>query len=90
MVFDPSNSEKICSSCGVVLGVEVEALPDSESHIERRFITTLAYADRGLSTMISAYNVDASGTAIQGTQLSTLKRIRSGIRFPQVTEIIID
>ena len=77
LVFDPSNSEKICSSCGVVLGVEVEALPDSESHIERRSsITTLAYADRGLSTMISAYNVDASGTAIQGTQLSTLKRIR--------------
>jgi transcription initiation factor TFIIB len=75
LVFDPSSSEKICSSCGAVL--DIEYLSDQNTHVEGRdSMSALVQPDGGLSTLISAYNVDANGIVIQGTQLSTLKRIR--------------
>ena len=88
IVTDPESGEIICSNCGMVLSDKVE----DTSHSERRIFsaggqidqtrartgapTSLARYDMGLATIVGKDDKDASGTKINPSTLSTMKRLR--------------
>lgn len=71
IVYDHGTGEKICSGCGIVLGLEreyVDPLLDTNTNLGNMNVGTpssLAHHDKNLSTMISYSNVDADGVAIR-------------------------
>ena len=82
VVYDHGTGEKICSGCGIVLGVErehVDPLLDTNTNLGNMNVGTpssLAHHDKNLSTMISYSNVDADGVAISIEQRSAIQRMR--------------
>src|SRR4249919_529674 len=82
VVYDHGTEEKICSGCGIVLGVEREnadPLLDTNTNLGNMNVGTpssLAHHDKNLSTMISYSNVDAVGVAIRIDQRSAIQRMR--------------
>ena len=82
VVYDHGTGEKICSGCGIVLGVEreyVDPLLDTNTNLGNMNVGTpssLAHHDKNLSTMISYSNVDAVGVAIRIDQRSAIQRMR--------------
>lgn len=82
VVYDHGTGEKICSGCGIVLGLEreyVDPLLDTNTNLGNMNVGTpssLAHHDKNLSTMISYSNVDADGVAIRIDQRSAIQRMR--------------
>jgi transcription initiation factor TFIIB len=82
---DSKRGEIICTSCGCVMsahemdmGPEWRAFTAEERNSRARTgaPATLIMADKGLSTMISRVNKDASGRAIKGSQRAAIYRMR--------------
>ena len=84
VITDFETGEVICSKCGLVLSERVEdSSPEwrsfSYDKTNRRRTgdgTSLAKHDRGLSTIISPINKDASGKPLSTSMKKTLKQLR--------------
>jgi transcription initiation factor TFIIB len=76
MIFDGSSGETICTKCGAVITdrpTTLETSPSSESFTNP---ISLAFPDKGLSTVITTANVDASGSALNHDQIQNVNKIR--------------
>ncbi len=77
ILFDEPTGETVCSQCGTVAS-------ERQMTIEKEFKTnersgmpfSLAYPDKGLSTVITYSNTDAYGTSLNQDQLSSINKIR--------------
>lgn len=84
-IFDVETGEIVCSNCGMVISDNTQSL-DAEWRIHKTediktkertgLPTSLAIHDMGLSTFISALNVDANGTALTQDQINKVKTMR--------------
>src|SRR6187200_2731481 len=83
IIFDSSNGEMICTSCGMIVedrldssGIESEPMKNIENNLSVGMPLSLAHYDKGLSTTISSSNVDAFGSQLTTTQLAKVRTIR--------------
>jgi transcription initiation factor TFIIB len=84
-VFDVEAGEIVCSNCGMVINDYLQS-SEAEWRIHKTediklkertgMPTSLAIHDMGLSTFISALNVDANGTALTQEQINKVKAMR--------------
>src|SRR5918996_2379738 len=88
--YDASVGESICSNCGTVTMERSEAI-DRGSQLTKgaKMPTSLAFPDKGLATVITNSNSDASGTSLNQTQINSVNKIRhyNKISFNNRTEI---
>src|ERR687897_225739 len=80
MIFDESSGETICTRCGAVITDRPTTLETSPSHESLGNSVSLAFPDKGLSTVITSANVDASGSALNHDQLQNVNNNRTQIR----------
>jgi transcription initiation factor TFIIB len=87
VITDPETGEIICSKCGLVICERVE----DNSHQERRAYSieeanlrsrtgapiSLAFYDKGLSTIIGRSSKDAKGSILGAATLSRIERLRT-------------
>ena len=76
MIFDESSGETICTRCGAVITDRPTTLETGPSHESLGNSVSLAFPDKGLSTVITSANVDASGSALNHDQLQNVNKIR--------------
>jgi transcription initiation factor TFIIB len=77
MIFDGSTGETICTKCGAVITdrpMTLEAGPRSIDSFSNS--VSLAFPDKGLSTVITSANIDANGTVLNQEQITTSNKIR--------------
>jgi transcription initiation factor TFIIB len=75
--YDVTTGETICSNCGIVI-VERDEVVDKDSKATNQvgMPTSLTFPDKGLSTVITNSNTDASGASLNQDQISSVNRIR--------------
>jgi transcription initiation factor TFIIB len=76
MIFDESSGETICTRCGAVITDRPTTLETGPSRESLGNSVSLAFPDKGLSTVITSANVDASGSALNHDQLQNVNKIR--------------
>ena len=77
MIFDGSTGETICTKCGAVITDRPTSLEGGPSSIETFSSTvSLAFPDKGLSTVITSANIDASGSTLNPNQIHNVNKIR--------------
>jgi transcription initiation factor TFIIB len=77
MIFDGSTGETICTKCGAVITDRPTSLEGGPSSIETFSSTvSLAFPDKGLSTVITSANIDASGSTLNHNQIQNVNKIR--------------
>jgi transcription initiation factor TFIIB len=77
MIFDGSSGETICTKCGAVITERPTTLETGSSSSESfTNPVSLAFPDKGLSTVITSENVDASGTVLNHDQIQNVNKIR--------------
>ena len=77
LIFDEPKGETVCTDCGIVI-------LEKQMTLEKALITqegsgmpfSLAYPDKGLSTIIMHSNTDANGTSLNQDQISSINKIR--------------
>jgi transcription initiation factor TFIIB len=77
LIFDEPKGETVCTDCGIVI-------LEKQITLEKAVITqegsgmpsSLAYPDKGLSTIIMHSNTDANGTSLNRDQISSINKIR--------------
>lgn len=77
VINDVSTGETICSNCGTVISERDEVIdkgPKATNRVDMP--TSLAFPDKGLSTVIPNSNTDASGTSLNQDQITSVNRIR--------------
>jgi transcription initiation factor TFIIB len=75
--YDVTTGETICSNCGTVIEERDEVIDkDSKATNQVGMPTSLAFPDKGLSTVITNSNTDASGASLNQDQISSVNRIR--------------
>ena len=77
MIFDGATGETICTNCGTVITDRPTILEGGPSSIES-FGTSvsLAFPDKGLSTVITTANIDASGSILNHDQIQNVNKLR--------------
>jgi transcription initiation factor TFIIB len=75
-VFDALTGEIVCTHCGTVLSDRPLVLADTKSKDRAGISSSLAYPDKGLSTVITNSNTDVYGTCLNQQQITNVKRIR--------------
>ncbi len=96
LITDTETGEIFCGGCGFVLsehienpGPEKRSFSDDRINRERTGIgTSLAIHDKGLSTIISPTNKDATGKPLSNSMKETLNRLRIMDSISQVHEPI--
>jgi transcription initiation factor TFIIB len=77
MIFDEPTGETVCSDCGIVISEKQMTLEKPLKTQERSgMLLSLAYPDKGLSTLITYSNTDAYGTSLNQDQISSINKIR--------------
>ena len=76
MIFDGSSGETICTKCGAVITDRPTTLETGSSSESFTNPVSLAFPDKGLSTVITSANVDASGSALNHDQIQNVNKIR--------------
>ena len=76
MIFDGSSGETICTKCGAVITDRPTTLAAGSSSESFTNPVSLAFPDKGLSTVITSANVDASGSALNHDQIQNVNKIR--------------
>jgi transcription initiation factor TFIIB len=77
MIFDEPTGETVCSNCGIVISEKQMTLEKPLKTQERSGMPlSLAYPDKGLSTIITYSNTDAYGTSLNQHQISSINKIR--------------
>lgn len=77
MIFDGSTGETICTKCGAVITERPttwETGPNSNESFGNS--VSLAFPDKGLSTVITSANIDASGSTLNHDQIQNVNKIR--------------
>jgi len=77
MIFDGSTGETICTNCGAVITERPttwETGPNSTESFGNS--VSLAFPDKGLSTVITSSNIDASGSTLNHDQIQNINKIR--------------
>ena len=77
MIFDGSTGETICTKCGAVITERPttwETGPNSTESFGNS--VSLAFPDKGLSTVITSSNIDASGSTLNRDQIQNINKIR--------------
>jgi transcription initiation factor TFIIB len=77
MIFDESTGETICTKCGAVI-TERPTTCEAGPHSNESFgnSVSLAFPDKGLSTVITSANIDASGSTLNHDQIQNVNKIR--------------
>ena len=96
LITDTETGEIFCGGCGFVVSERIEnpgperrSFPDDRINRERTGSgTSLAIHDKGLSTIISPTNKDATGKPLSNSMKETLKRLRMMDNRSQVDEPI--
>jgi transcription initiation factor TFIIB len=77
MIFDGSTGETICTRCGAVISERPTTLENGPGSIASFGNTvSLAFPDKGLSTVITSANIDASGSTLNHDQIQNVNKIR--------------
>jgi transcription initiation factor TFIIB len=77
MIFDGSTGETICTKCGAVITERPTTLETGPSSTESfSNSVSLAFPDKGLSTVITSANIDASGSTLNHDQIQNVNKIR--------------
>jgi transcription initiation factor TFIIB len=77
IIFDGSTGETICTKCGAVVTDKPTTLEIGPSSVESsRNSVSLAFPDKGLSTVITSANIDASGSTLNHDQIQNVNKIR--------------
>ena len=77
MIFDGSTGETICTKCGAVVTDKPTTLEIGPSSVESfRNSVSLAFPDKGLSTVITSANIDASGSTLNHYQIQNVNKLR--------------
>lgn len=77
MIFDGSTGETICTKCGAVITERPTTLKTGPSSTESFSNSiSLAFPDKGLSTVITSANIDASGSTLNHDQIQNVNKIR--------------
>jgi transcription initiation factor TFIIB len=77
MIFDEPTGETVCSDCGIVISEKQMTLEKPLKTQEGSGMPfSLAYPDKGLSTIITYSNTDAYGTSLNQHQISSINKIR--------------
>lgn len=74
-IFDGISGEILCTSCGTVI-VDRQETPVGNIIAKNRMPSSLAFPDKGLSTIITYSNTDANGTVLNQEQITTSNKIR--------------
>lgn len=75
--YDASTGETICSNCGIILSERAEVVDKDPKTANRVGMpTSLVFPDKGLRTIITDANKDASGTSLNQDQVSNVNKIR--------------
>ena len=77
VINDLSTGETVCSNCGTVISERDEVIdkgPKSTNGVD--IPNCLTFPDKGLSTVITNSNTDASGASLNQDQISSMNRIR--------------
>jgi len=96
LITDTETGEIFCAGCGFVLSDHIENTdPERRSFSDDRINkartgsgTSLAIHDKGLSTIISPTNKDATGKPLSGSMKNTIERLRIWDNRSQVHEPI--
>ena len=76
-IFDGSTGETICTKCGAVIAEKPTTLEPGPGSIESfGSSVSLAFPDKGLSTIIMSANIDASGSTLNHDQIQNVNKIR--------------
>jgi transcription initiation factor TFIIB len=77
MIFDEPTGETVCIDCGIVISEKQMTLEKASKTQEGSGMPfSLAYPDKGLSTVITSSNTDAYGTSLNQDQISSINKIR--------------
>jgi transcription initiation factor TFIIB len=82
VVFVPQSGERVCEGCGIVLAEKLESEVDQGINFETKtgghtgLPSSLALADRGLSTVIPYLVKDVNGVALSTDQRTRMKKMR--------------
>jgi transcription initiation factor TFIIB len=76
MIFDEPTGETVCSDCGIVISEKQMTLEKPLKTQRSGMLLSLAYPDKGLSTLITYSNTDAYGTSLNQDQISSINKIR--------------
>jgi transcription initiation factor TFIIB len=86
-ITDPDSGEIICSNCGMVICEKLEdnshqeiraySIEDSDKTARTGAPISLAISNKGLSSIISRSNRDASGQPLDSTMRSAVERLRT-------------
>jgi len=77
IIFDGSTGETICTKCGAVITDRPTTLESGATSIESfSSSVSLAFPDKGLSTVITSANIDASGSTLNHDQIQNVNKIR--------------
>ncbi|MGH9976947.1 MAG: transcription initiation factor IIB [Nitrososphaeraceae archaeon] len=77
MIYDGSTGETICTKCGTVLTERPTTIETGPSSIESfSNSVSLAFPDKGLSTVITSANIDASGSTLNHDQIQNVNKLR--------------
>ena len=76
-IFDGTSGEILCTSCGTVIVDRQETTVGNIIAKNRSGMpSSLAFPDKGLSTIINYSNTDANGTVLNQEQITTSNKIR--------------
>ena len=77
VIFDEPKGETVCTDCGIVISEKQMTLEKvSKTQEGSGMPFSLAYPDKGLSTVITSSNTDAYGTSLNQDQISSVNKIR--------------
>ncbi len=77
LIFDEPKGETVCTDCGIVILEKQMTLEKALKTQEGSGMPfSLAYPDKGLSTIIMHSNTDAYGTSLNQDQISSINKIR--------------
>jgi transcription initiation factor TFIIB len=77
LIFDEPKGETVCTDCGIVILEKQMTLEKALKTQEGSGMPfSLAYPDKGLSTIITFSNTDANGTSLNQGQLNSINKIR--------------
>jgi transcription initiation factor TFIIB len=77
VIFDDLTGEVVCTQCGMVISEREMTLEKAfKSNDTTGMPFSLAYPDKGLSTVITNSNTDATGTLLNHDQITNVNKIR--------------
>ena len=77
VIFDDLTGEVVCTQCGIVISERQMTLEKPfKSNDKTGMPFSLAYPDKGLSTVITNSNTDAAGTLLNHDQITNVNKIR--------------